>query len=63
MKGYPSRHPIGYTRAGDHELPMRTATAEDLPELAGIISGAFLNDVDEETLGSAGWSTSPTAAM
>jgi predicted acetyltransferase len=32
------------------ELPMRTARADDLPELATLISGAFLHDVEDETL-------------
>jgi predicted acetyltransferase len=32
------------------ELPIRTATAEDFAELAALISGAFLQDVEDETL-------------
>jgi predicted acetyltransferase len=32
------------------ELTLRTATAEDFTELAGLISAAFLQDVEDETL-------------
>ncbi len=40
---------IRHTQVTD-ELSMRTATTEDLAELAAFVSGAFLHDVEEETL-------------
>ena len=32
------------------ELPIRLATADDLPELSTVISEAFLHDPEDETL-------------